>query len=112
MILENHGLSYEREKLPVYLSEELLFGVFSDLSKNSCNAMVFLERKEISSWVQLSFSFTGLLFHLSFQLFQLTSQASEQLGNCDAKHIFSPPLFELENSSRQSGFDEDHKRSA
>ena len=33
----------------------------------------------LKEWVQVSLSFTGLLFHLSFQLSQLTSQASEQL---------------------------------
>ena len=33
----------------------------------------------LKEWVPVSLSFTGLLFHLLFQLSQLTSQASEQL---------------------------------
>ena len=73
----------------------------------------------LKEWVQVSLSFSGLQFHLSFQLSQLTIQASEQLygktvmqNTFLTRHYLSWKKTSFYSvSSRQSGFDEDHKRS-
>ena len=97
--------------LSIFLRKSYLV---SFLLCQNTHGRVFLERMGASVFV---FQWSPISLVFPVVSIDYSSIRTVILGNCDAKHIFNPSLFELEKasfysvSSRQSGFDEDQKRS-